>query len=131
MEVEYIIEKLGEYLGGIDVERVKKALGNKPAGVERILGIVAEEEEGLGRLECMRIKTFIDAYKEEERRLVALYRELKTSGVAPSDMASLKRKIKHVKRQIRIYREMGKRCQTHQGRSVTSRGQTPEFTSQQ
>ncbi|NAZ34170.1 MAG: hypothetical protein GU356_07795 [Pyrobaculum sp.] len=131
MEVEYIIEKLGEYLGGIDVERVKKALGNRPTGVERILGIVAEEEEGLDRLECMRIKTFIDAYKEEERRLVVLYRELKTSGVAPSDMASLKRKIKHVKRQIRIYREMGKRCQTHQGRSVTSRDQTPEFTSQQ
>jgi hypothetical protein len=131
MEVEYIIEKLGEYLGGIDVERVKKALGNRPTGVERILGIVAEEEESLDRLECMRIKTFIDAYKEEERRLVALYRELKTSGVAPSDMASLKRKIKYVKRQIRIYREMGKRCQTHQGRSVTSRGQTPEFTSQQ
>jgi hypothetical protein len=30
MEVEYIIEKLGEYLGGIDVDKVKKALGNKP-----------------------------------------------------------------------------------------------------
>jgi hypothetical protein len=131
MEVEYIIEKLGEYLGGIDVERVKKALGNRPTGVERILGIVAEEEEDLDKLECMRIKTFIDAYKEEERRLVALYRELKTSGVAPSDMASLKRKIKYIKKQIRIYREMGKRCQAHQGRSVTSRGQTPEFTSQQ
>jgi len=130
MEVEYIIEKLGDYLGGIDVEKVKQALGNKPTGVERILGIVAEEGEGLERLECMRIKTFIDAYKKEEKRLVALYRELKTSGVTPSDMAFLKRKIKYVKRQIRIYKEMKKRCQGHQGRSVTSRGQTPEFTSQ-
>ncbi len=129
MEVEYIIEKLGEYLGGIDVEMVKKVLGNKPMGVERILGIVAEEEEGLERLECIRIKTFIDVYKEEEKKLVALFRELRMSGVAPSDMASLKRRIKYVKRQIRIYREMEKRCQTHQGRSVTSRGQTPEFTS--
>jgi hypothetical protein len=130
MEIEYIIEKLGRYLGGIDVERVKEALEKKSNAVEKILGIVVEDHEDVEKLECLRIKTFINAYREEEKRLIVLYRELKTSGVAPSDMSSLKRKIRHVRKQLRLYREMEKRCQTGQGRSVTSQSQAPGLTSQ-
>jgi len=112
MEVEYIIERLGEYLGGIDVDKVKKALNNKHMGVERLLGISINGDEDLETLECLRIRAFIDAYEEEEKRLIALYRELKTSGVAPSDMTSLKKKIRQIRKRRRVYKEMEKRCQT-------------------
>ena len=112
MEVEYIIERLGKYLGGIDVDRVKEALNNKHTGVERLLGISINGDEDLEALECLRIKAFINAYKEEEKRLIALYRELKTSGVAPSDMTSLKKKIRQIRKRLRMYKEMEKRCQT-------------------
>jgi hypothetical protein len=112
MEVEYIIERLGEYLGGIDVDKVKEALNNKHTGVERLLGISINGDEDLEALECLRIKAFIDAYEEQERRLIALYRELKTSGVAPSDMASLKKKIRQIRKLLRVYKEIEKRCQT-------------------
>ncbi|MCI4446914.1 MAG: hypothetical protein JHC20_03240 [Pyrobaculum sp.] len=113
MEVEYIIEKLGEYLGGIDVEKVKKTLNNKSVSVEKLIGIPISGDEDLEGLECLRIKAFIDAYEEEEKRLIALYRELKTSGVAPSDMTPLKNKIRLIRKQLRVYKEMEKRCQTH------------------
>jgi hypothetical protein len=114
MEVEYIIEKLGEYLGGIDVDKVKKTLKNKSTGVEKLIGIPISGDEDLEGLECLRIKAFIDAYEEEEKRLITLYRELKTSGVAPSDMTSLKNKIRRIRKQLRVYKEMEKRCQTRQ-----------------
>jgi hypothetical protein len=112
MEVEYIIERLSEYLGGIDVDRVKEVLNNKHTGVERLLGISINGDEDLEALECLRIKAFIDAYEEQERRLIALYRELKTGGVAPSDMTSLKKKISQIRKLLRVYKEIQKRCQT-------------------
>ncbi len=121
MEVEYIIERLGKYLGGIDVDKVKETLNNKRTGVERLLGILINDDEDLEALECLRIKAFIDAYKEEEKRLVALYRELKTSGVAPSDMTSLKKKIRQIRKRLRMYKEMEKRCQTRRTSLVIGR----------
>lgn len=110
MEVEYLIEKLGQYLGGIDIEKVRHSLRSKPVGAERILGIKIEESETT-EAECLRIKGLIDLYKKEEMRLIALLRELKTMGIAPSDMEILKKKIRLVRKRIRIYRDIMKKCQ--------------------
>lgn len=117
MEVEYLIEKLGPYLGGVDVEKIKNIIKKEEKGVERLLGIEEAGGEYAEELECLRIRTFIEQYLKEERGLLALYRELKSSGVAPSDMESLRRRIRGARRRIRMYKEMLKRCQ---GRSVSS-----------
>lgn len=117
MEVEYLIEKLGRHLGGIDVEKVKSALRSRAEGAERILGIRLEEAEAEVEAECRRIRSLLGRYREEERRLTDLYRELKLLGVAPSDLEALKKRMREVRRRIRLYREIEKRCQ---GRSVSS-----------
>ncbi|MEM1598235.1 MAG: hypothetical protein QW598_09945 [Pyrobaculum sp.] len=109
MEVEYLIEKLGPYLGGIDVDKIKKILEERRADAAlRILGVDAGGEEY--ELECIRLATFLEKYVEEEKRLRQLLVELKTMGVSPSDLAGLKRRIRAVRKNIRIYREMSKRC---------------------
>lgn len=125
MEVEYLIERLGPYLGGIDVEKIKSILSNGKSAAARVLGI-EEVEEKLETLECRRVETFLEMYKAEEKKLRLLYRELKMAGVSPSDMSTLAKKIRDTKRRVKLYRELLRRCQ---GRSVSSRLQTPEFTS--
>lgn len=117
MEVDYIIERLGPYLGGIDLARVRAALKTAPVGVERILGVEVEGEDSVEELECARIRSFAERYAEEEKKLRALYNELKALGVSPSDTAQLRGKIRAARRRARMYREMLKKCQ---GRSVTS-----------
>ncbi|MGC9130903.1 MAG: hypothetical protein ACP5H5_04885 [Pyrobaculum sp.] len=117
MEVEYLIERLGPYLGGIDVEKVRSLLGATQSGVERLLGIETQTDDNLEELECARIRSFAERYLQEGERLRALYRELKAAGLAPSDMAGLKKKIREAKRRASLYREMLKRCQS---RSVAS-----------
>ncbi|MEZ0319481.1 MAG: hypothetical protein ABWK05_05775 [Pyrobaculum sp.] len=117
MEVEYLIEKLGPYLGGIDVGRIKKMLEDRqPSAVSRILGVEAVEE--VYELECVRLAAFLERYVEEEKRLRQLLVELRTMGVSPSDLVSLKRRIKAVRKNIRIYKEMYNRCHR---RSMSSR----------
>ena len=118
MEVEYLIERLGPYLGGIDVEKVRSLLGITQRGVERLLGIETQTDDNLEELECARIRSFAERYFQEGERLRALYRELKAAGLAPSDMAGLKKRIREAKRRAGLYREMLKRCQS---RSVASR----------
>ncbi|ABP51231.1 MAG: hypothetical protein QW677_05415 [Pyrobaculum sp.] len=117
MEVDYIIERLGPYLGGIDVEKVREALRREHVGVERVLGIEIEEGPSVEELECVRIRSFAEHYAEEEKKLRALYNELRALGISPSDMAQLRGKIRAARRRARMYREMLKKCQ---GRSVTS-----------
>ncbi|RFA94922.1 hypothetical protein [Pyrobaculum aerophilum] len=117
MEVEYLIERLGPYLGGIDVEKIKEVLRGDTRGVERLLGIEGVSGEYAEELECMRIRAFVNRYLEEEKGLLSLYRELKSKGVAPSDMESLRRRLREVRRRIRLYKEMSRKCQ---GRSVSS-----------
>ncbi|MFN7105681.1 MAG: hypothetical protein ACK4M3_03755 [Pyrobaculum sp.] len=96
MEVDYLIEKLGKYLGGIDVEKIKKML---------------ESEDFIFReAECRRVMAFLERYVREKERLERLYGELKALGVAPSDLATLKRQIRAVRRKIKMYRDMSKRC---------------------
>ncbi|MEM4509912.1 MAG: hypothetical protein QXD08_02975 [Pyrobaculum sp.] len=125
MEIDYLIERLGPYLGGIDVEKVKSILRGGGTAVGRILG-VENVEEDVEVVECRRVETFLEMYTREEKRLTSLYRELKAAGVSPSDMATLVKKVREVRRLVRLYSEFVKRCQ---GRSVSSRLQTPEFTS--
>ncbi len=117
MEVEYLIERLGPYLGGIDVEKVRSLLGATQSGVERLLGIETQTDDNLEELECARIRSFAERYFQEGERLRALYRELKAAGLAPSDMAGLKKRIREARRRASLYREMLKRCQS---RSVAS-----------
>jgi len=125
MEVDYLIERLGKYLGGIDVEKVKASLVQSSDAAFRILGIDSEPVD-VSALECRRVATFLEVYKEEEKRLRALYRELKALGISPSDLETLRRRIKAAKRNVKIYREMAKRCSS-QVSIFTS--QTPELQS--
>lgn len=118
MEVEYLIERLGPYLGGIDTEKVRSLLDRTPNGAERLLGIETPPDDGLEELECARIRSFAEQYLQEGEKLRALYRELKASGFAPSDLASLKKRIREARRRAHVYREMLRRCQS---RSVASR----------
>ncbi|MFN3804231.1 MAG: hypothetical protein ACK4SY_04170 [Pyrobaculum sp.] len=97
MEVDYLIEKLGKYLGGIDVEKIKKILESEEAYVIR-------------GAECRRVMAFLERYVREKKRFEKLYGELKALGVATSDLAPLKRQIRAVRRKIKMYREMSKRC---------------------
>lgn len=125
MEVDYLIERLGKYLGGIDVEKVKASLVQSSDAAFRILGLDSEPVD-VSALECRRVATFLEVYKEEEKRLRALYRELKALGISPSDLETLRRRIKAAKRNVKIYREMAKRCSS-QVSIFTS--QTPELQS--
>jgi len=125
MEVYYLIERLGKYLGGIDVEKVKTSLVQSSDAAFRILGLDSEPMD-VSALECRRIATFVEFYKEEEKRLRTLYRELKALGISPSDLETLKRKIRVARRNVKIYREMAERCSS-QVSIFTS--QTPEFQS--
>jgi len=125
MEVYYLIERLGKYLGGIDVEKVKASLVQSSDAAFRILGLDSEPMD-VSALECRRVATFLEVYREEEKRLRALYRELKALGISPSDLETLKRKIRVAKRNVKIYREMAKRCSS-QVSIFTS--QTPELQS--
>lgn len=94
MEVEYLIEKLGKYLGGINVEKVREII----------------RDSNVIELECKRIKSLLEKYKEERKSLKSLYRELKSYEITPSDLAKVKREIKAVKRRIKLYREMYRKC---------------------
>ncbi|ABO09203.1 hypothetical protein [Pyrobaculum calidifontis] len=125
MEVDYLIERLGKYLGGIDVEKVKASLVQSSDAAFRILGLDSEPVD-VSALECRRVATFLEVYKEEEKRLRALYRELKALGISPSDLETLRRRIKAAKRNVKIYRDMAKRCSS-QVSIFTS--QTPELQS--
>jgi len=125
MEVDYLIERLGKYLGGIDVEKVKASLVQSSDAAFRILGLDSEPVD-VSALECRRVATFLEVYKEEEKRLRALYRELKALGISPSDLETLRRRIKTAKRNVKIYREMAKRCSSQV--SIFT-GQTPELQS--
>ncbi len=117
MEVEYLIEKLGPYLGGIDAEKVRSLLRATQNSVERLLGVETPPDDNLEELECARIRSFAERYFQESERLRALYRELKAAGFAPSDIAGLRKKIREAKRRASLYKEMLKRCQS---RSVAS-----------
>jgi len=125
MEVDYLIERLGKYLGGIDVEKVKASLMQSSDAAFRILGLDSEPVD-VSALECRRVATFLEVYKEEEKRLRTLYRELKALGISPSDLETLRRRIKAAKRNVKIYREMAKRCSSQV--SIFT-GQTPELQS--
>jgi len=125
MEVDYLIERLGKYLGGIDVEKVKASLVQSSDAAFRILGLDPEPMD-VSALECRRITTFLEFYKEEEKKLRTLYRELKALGVSPSDLETLRRRIKTAKRNVKIYREMAKKCSSQV--SIFT-GQTPELQS--
>jgi len=125
MEVDYLIERLGKYLGGVDVGKVKASLVQSSDAAFRILGLDSEPVD-VSALECRRIATFLGVYREEEKRLRALYRELKALGISPSDLETLRRRIKAARRNVKIYREMAKRCSS-QVSIFTS--QTPELQS--
>jgi len=125
MEVDYLIERLGKYLGGIDVEKVKASLVQSSDAAFRILGLDSEPVD-VSALECRRVATFLEVYKEEEKRLRALYRELKALGISPSDLETLRRRIKAAKRNVKIYREMAKRCSSQVSIFIS---QTPELQS--
>ncbi len=103
MEVDYLIEKLGKYLGGIDVEKVRQ--------------LIRDEEV---ELECRRIKSLLEKWEEERERLESLYRELKSYEIAPSDLAKVRRQVRVVKRRVKLYRDMYKKCSS-QVSVVTSR----------
>jgi len=125
MEVDYLIERLGKYLGGIDVEKVKASLTQSSDAAFRILGLDSEPVD-VSALECRRVATFLEVYKEEEKRLRTLYRELKALNISPSDLETLRRRIRAARRNVKIYREMAKRCSS-QVSIFTS--QTPELQS--
>lgn len=108
MEVEYLIERLGPYLGGVDIEAVRKALNSRSA-VGRLLGIEVEEID-LQALECARLKAFLDFYKGEEERLSTTYKELRSSGISPSDLSALKSKIREIKKKRKLYESMYRLC---------------------
>jgi len=125
MEVDYLIERLGKYLGGIDVEKVKASLVQSSDAAFRILGLDPEPMD-ISALECRRITTFLEFYKEEEKKLRTLYRELKALGISPSDLETLRRRIRAARKAVKMYREMVKRCSS-QVSIFTS--QTPELQS--
>lgn len=110
MEVDYLIEKYGKYLGGIDVEKVKAALENNSSAVavERILGVKADDSQ-LSALERARLDALARRYAEEERRLRELLQEAKASGVPPVELMRLMEKIRNIRRMRKIIRSIQKR----------------------
>lgn len=110
MELDLIIAKYGKWLGGIDVEKAISALrGREGQAVERILGIKAEEDS-LEELECRRARSLLELYKAELNKLRGLYAELRSRGIAPSDLVSLRARVREVGRLISFYREVLNRC---------------------
>ncbi|MEM1598625.1 MAG: hypothetical protein QXI07_08975 [Pyrobaculum sp.] len=110
MEVEYLIERLGPYLGGIDVEKVKAALAaGSAAAVERILGIRVEEPPFF-RMECARAAALARHYAEEEKRLRILLAEAKAAGASPADLAALWKRLRAAKHNHRLYKKILKKC---------------------
>lgn len=112
MEVDYLIEKYGEYLGGIDVERVKAALRNdaSAAAVERVLGIRVENPP-LFPLECARVAALARHYAEEERRLRLQLAEAKAAFASPADLAVLWKRLRAVRHNYKLYKRMMKMCE--------------------
>lgn len=112
MEVDYLIEKYGKYLGGIDVERVKAALRNNAsaAAVERVLGIKVENPP-LFPLECARAAALARRYAEEEWRLRLQLAEAKAAGIPPPDLAVLWKRLKAAKHNRWLYEKMLKMCE--------------------
>lgn len=110
MEVDYLIEKYGKYLGGIDVEKVKAALrdNSSAVAVERILGLKADGPQ-LSALERARLDALARRYAEEERRLRELLQEAKASGVPPAELTRLMEKIRNIRRMRKIIRSIQKR----------------------
>ncbi|MCC6020649.1 MAG: hypothetical protein LM577_04715 [Thermoproteaceae archaeon] len=115
MEVVYLVRRLGQYLGGIDVERIRELLAGSRASaiaVERLLGISVAEggQDAALALECARLARFLELYRREERRLLGLRAELRAMGVAPSETAPLRRRIRSVRRALRVYGEILQEC---------------------
>lgn len=110
MEVDYLIEKYGKYLGGIDVERVKAALRSDASAtaVERVLGIRVENPP-LFPLECARVAALARHYEEEERRLRLQLAEAKAAGIPPADLAVLWKRLKAAEHNRRLYKKMCKK----------------------
>jgi hypothetical protein len=112
MELELIAYKYGKYLGGIYIDRVIDALRRDSAheAVKRILGIDQVDAGDDRSAECLRARAFLEYYRSELARLRGLYGELRSSGVSPSDLAALARRIREARRLAKFYRDLSREC---------------------
>lgn len=107
MEVEYIVKRLGRYLGGVVAERALESR-NSVEAVRRLLGLEAEEGD-LRPLECARLRALAESYLRGYKATRGLYGQLKSAVPIP-DLAVLIRRAREAARRARLYREMYLMC---------------------
>ncbi len=107
MSIEYIADRYGHLLGGIDVDKAIRTIRSDRANaaVSRLLGVELpphDEKQG----ECAQLKAMLERAKAEEAALRRLISEARDMGVPRSDLGPAYARLRNARKRRRLASRM-------------------------